>query len=187
MKITRLSSTLFCSIALGLTACGGGGGGSSSDASNTEPNTTTKHTFDGTWKGSCDYDADLNEADQLTVTINGNVNTLQIKTYKTSDCSDTAFSTVNATFDTQYKGEYATSSCIAEKVDLKATAANINGTVLNATQLESISSTIPPYQLVCIDSTGALRFSNTEGALDGSTPEKRPTTVDMTGTGLIKQ
>lgn len=183
MKITILTSTLLCSFSLALTACGGGG-----SSSTTKSN--VKHTFDGTWLKMCKYNASTNTADKSKTTFKGDTSNVVVTTYTTSDCSGTATRTDEATFNIKYQGTFPTSTCTAEKVDLKLTAAKRNGASLSKAQIDLVNSTTlyPKYQLLCIDSSGKLRKGDTSGELNGTTADKRPKEMDMsTNSGLIKQ
>ncbi len=92
----------------------------------------------------------------------------------------------------QYKGEHSTGDCKAEKVDIIITAAKVNGASIPSSQLDALVAqtnllSSPQYDLLCIGSSNELRRGDTSGSLDGSAPDKRPTTMDMSGEGSIKQ
>ena len=182
MKQIILSSILFGSIALGLSACGG-------SSSSTSSTTVTK--FNGTWINACEYDAEDNTALKGSVTIAGNAMTGIYEQYVTQDCSGTPV-TMEAIFDLNYSGEFTTSTCLAEKTDATVLSAKLNNVDLSTEALnvllentDVINST--QYDLLCIDADGALRSGDTSGALDGSSATKRPIEMDMTGAGAIKQ
>ena len=176
--------TLFASISLGLTACGGGGGSSSS--------TAVEDRFDGTWANACEYDASIPRGDRAITTINGNKMTMAYTRHISQDCSDATTLKIDAVFDMKYKGDYSTGDCKAEKVDITITSAKINGANIPASQLDKLVAqsnllSSPQYDLLCIGSNNELRRGDTTGSLDGSTVEKRPTTMNMKGSGSIKQ
>ena len=178
-----LPITLFASISIGLTACGGGGGSSA-------PSVEDK--FDGTWNEACDYDAIELEGSKQSATINGNILTVVGTLYDTQDCSDAPNFTINIVSDLQYEGEFATGDCMAEKAKATVTALKINGASIPSNQISAFLKlrdiANPSYGLICIDSTGALRKGDdVSGAKDGSTVDKRPIAMDMSGEGAIKQ
>ena len=177
-----LPITLFASISLGLTACGGGGSSS----------TSVEDRFDGTWANACEYDASIPRGDRAITRINGNDMTVAYTRHVSQDCSDTTTLKIDATFDMKYKGEHSTGDCKAEKVDITITSAKINGVSIPASQLDKLVAqsnllSSPQYDLLCIDSSNELRRGDTSDSLNGSAPEKRPTTMNMKSSGAIKQ
>jgi len=184
-----LSIALFTSLSIGLTACGGGNGNSNTVVNDIDD---TVDLFDGTWVNACTFDASENQAEKLTTTIDANTMEILYSQYTTQDCSDTAKLSVDAIADLEYKGEQATGDCTAEKVVITVTSAKVNGISLTATQLATLIAATdlinsPQFDLICTDSENALRRGDTSGDLDGSTAAKRPTTMDMSGEGAIKQ
>ena len=169
-------------LSFGVVSCGG----SSSNRS------SIKHEFDGIWKNSCDYDAAKLRGDQSTVTIDGNKMSVLYTQHLTQDCSDKKKLTIDAIFDLQYKGQQATGDCMAEKIDTEMTAVSINEKKIPIEQINALLSNIdllssPQYDLLCLDEKGALRRGEMTKVLDGSEPDKRPTTIKMSGAGGIKQ
>jgi hypothetical protein len=188
MTYSKLSIALFASLSIGLTACGGGNG----DGGDSDLPDEVVDLFDGTWVDACTFDATANEAETITTTIDGNSMRLLYSQHSIQDCSDAAKLSVDATANLEYKGELATGDCTAEKVIMTITSAKLNGITLSDTQLASIIATTdlinsPQYDLLCLDSENALRTGDSDGDLDGSTADKRPTTMDMSGSGGIKQ
>ncbi|MCK5916877.1 MAG: hypothetical protein KAG34_00535 [Cocleimonas sp.] len=176
-----LPMTLFASLFIGLTACGGG---SSTSA--------VEDRFDGVWVSECEYNASIPRADKAVTTINGNIMTVAYTRHVSQDCSDSTNLKIDGTFDIQYKGDHATSVCTAEKVDITITAAKVNGASIPSSQLAALVAqsnliSSPQYDLLCIGSNDELRRGDTSGSLDASAPDKRPTAMNMSGTGSIKQ
>lgn len=171
-----LLKTLFVSItAITLSACGGSSNNNNDDNDNDIPiKDTTSHKFDGTWVQACEYDADLNEAATLKVSFSrGYIMDIEAKTYNTQDCSGKhkELFTEEGIIIT-YQGELATGSCRAEKVYLFSPDPN---------------SDITPFGLFCIDENNQLRTGKLTDTLTGKTADKRPTSMDMEGAGLVKQ
>jgi len=160
---------------IGLTACGGG----SSSTSNLTDNAL--HTFDGTWQSACEYDADFNESEILLIILSGNNMGVGITIYPTSDCSGLESVTIQKSFPIRYSGEYAASTCIAEKIDFDI------ADMTDAEIKSAKDSELPLYNLMCIDAEGKLRGGNITDTLDGTTAEKRPKEMDMSGAGLTRQ
>ncbi len=159
-------------VAVILSACGG-----NSEISET----SISHVIDGKWTLGCVYDASSNIAVSTIVTISGNSYTNDASLYSTSDCSGLASNKTKLLGSINYAGQLATSVCTAEKTDITYTSMSIDGVQLTNQQFNTvlINSNIPNpnYNIACVHSNKFWFGENINGK-DGSTSDRRPTTID---------
>jgi hypothetical protein len=158
--------------ALMLSACGGGSDNSEATAS---------HILDGKWTLGCVYDASSNIAISTIVTISGSSYTNDASYYNTSDCSGLASTKSKILGNIDYQGQTTTSVCVAENTNIVYQSMSINGTQLTSEELQTIllNSSIPNpnHNIACVDSN-KLWFGEYINGKDGSTSDRRPTTID---------
>jgi len=160
-------------MALFLTACGGGGSSSSSSVSN---------KLDGSWSTGCIYDATLGSAEHSIYTISGGSYSRDVSSYTTSDCSGTASDKITLTANIDYVGEQVTSVCTAEKIDVRYEGLTFNGTTFTIEQLNDFLQAVglnnPEYNIACVFSD-KIWLGDYINGLDGSSADRRPTTIDL--------
>lgn len=168
-----------------IVACGGGGGGGGNDNDNGTPNVS----YNGDWGGVCEYDADFNEADFFTLTIDGTKATIDFKTYPTSDCSGSASETGEIVYSLDFVGTQNPSTSVCEVDDLVNTeivSAKYNGNSLTDSQLDLIRNAgadeggFPAYSLFCINPLGDTIYFFDVNSGNGATEATRPTLIDDT-------
>ncbi len=139
--------------------------------------------FDGLWLGKCKPSTLPSavavrhkksiQADKLVDTIT---------TFNTSDCSGAPVSTLEVFSDITYLGEYTSSVCTGDKVDLDITFVTRDGVQFTNITTFAHDFKYPVFDIVCLDNA-SLYMGKTTPANDGSSAEKRPTEFDFSNLG----
>lgn len=176
--------SLAISAALLLTACGGG---SSSDSGSSSDNNggSARAAIQGNWISDCLARSDGNGSGILTQRFDTNSSGVDIfiqgiENFDTSNCTGSS-SDLFLVGRVAYDGEFATSVCITEKVDMDITAVVDNNGTLDGESaqnfLDDSGIDNPLFDIACtIDNQ--LFLGLTTSSLDGSSNSNRPREID---------
>ena len=163
-----------------LSACGGGGGDGSEGTANAR--------YNGNWGGVCDYDADFEEAEEITLSINGTKAIVSYAAYPTSNCSGSVSDSAEVEYVFDFIGTQNPSTGICavdDKVNAKIISAKINDLRLTGEQINDLIAEeagdigFPEFLLFCVSPDGDFLYSYDDESGDGSTEANRPTQIDV--------
>ena len=152
-----------------LSACGGGGSSSNN----------ISHKLDGVWDDGCNSSGN---GDYIVFTIKGDLIEIDAKGHNFSDCSGALTDRTIIKGFIDYKGNFATSSCMAEKINITYDEITYNGVKLTTEQVEkglkALGTPVPLYQIAC-KTEGFVYFGLITKEKDGSSNAKRPIEMDF--------